>query len=234
MSANDFNGTAEFVQIPSGETTLRTYYAAPKDATPATPSVAIAMHVWGVDESMREAARRFASAGFAVAVPDLFARFDPPDGDGATDHAPFVALARQLTFDIVDPDFRAAAAWLKTQLPETKTAIAGFCMGGIMALRRSYGYAGTFRAAAVWYGKVDGTDPALVEVPLVGSFGAEDTGIPVESVEAFRAGLRVPNDVAIYPNADHAFCDAHRARFAPAAAADSWERTIAFLRTHLA
>lgn len=233
MTVNHNPGVAEFVAIPVEQGTLRAYYAAPEGAGAATPSVVLVMHVWGVDESMREAARRFAGAGIAAIVPDLYARFDAPDGDGATDHAPFVAFARQLTFEGVDPDLRAAAAWLKARLPHTKTAIAGFCMGGTMALRRAYGYRDVFAAAAVWYGNVADTDPALVDIPLVGSFGADDAGIPLEKVEAFRAGLRVPNDVVVYPNAGHAFCDAQRPRYAPDAAADSWERTIAFLHDRL-
>jgi carboxymethylenebutenolidase len=233
MNPNEFTGTVEVLRISREGGTLPMYYAAPPNATDRTPSVVIAMHVWGVDESMRAAARRFAQAGFAAAVPDLYAGFDAPNGDGATDHAPFAALAKRLTFDVVDPDFRAAAALLRERLAQTRTAIAGFCMGGTMALRRSYGYAGVFDAAAVWYGKVDDVDPKLVEVPLVGSFGADDAGIPAESVEAFRDALHAPNDVVVYPNAGHAFCDRQRARYAPTAAEDSWKRTIGFLREYL-
>lgn len=212
----------------------RTFYAAPQAIHEATPSIVIAMHLWGVDENMRDAARRFADAGFAAIVPDLYARWDVPDGDGATDHTQFVPFARNLSAETVEPDIRSAARTLRQRFPKTKIAIAGFCMGGVMALRRCAGHSDVFSAAAVWYGAIPAeADPARVDIPIVASYGALDTGIPVESVESFAAGLQVTNDVRIYPGAGHAFCDDRRASFEPVAAGDSWERAIRFLRLAL-
>ncbi|HLI96861.1 MAG TPA: dienelactone hydrolase family protein [Candidatus Baltobacteraceae bacterium] len=213
---------------------MATYFAAPAEPADSTPSVVLAMHLYGVDRNMRESADRFAAAGFATIVPDLFEDFGAPDGDGQTDYTKFLPFAQRLTFESVEPKIRDAAAWLRSRFPRTRTAIAGFCMGGIVALRRSYGYSDVFGAAAVWYGAIGETDAARVDVPLVGSFGAADRGIPVESVEKFRDGLAVAHDVAIYPGAGHAFCDDTRAAFDERACVDSWVRTIDFLRAHLA
>lgn len=232
MSDNDFGGVEQFVELQRGDGSLRAYCAGPSDLRTAAASVVIAMHVWGVDESMRAAARRFADAGFAAIVPDLYARFDAPDGDGQTDYRPFAALAQKLTFETVDPDIRAAADWLEKTSPGAPIAIGGFCMGGAIALRRSYGY-GRFKAAAIWYGRLGETNPAAVDIPIVASFGADDAGIPANEVEEFFGRLRVPNDLKVYPNAGHAFCDAARPSYEPQAAEDSWERTIAFLRERL-
>lgn len=209
------------------------YTAVPDDAGPDIPSVVLAMHVWGVDENMRACARRFADAGFATVVPDLYEGMDAPDGDGETDYRKFVPFAQKLSFENVDPKIRAGAQWLRERFPQTKTVIAGFCMGGIMALKRAHGYSDIFRAAAVWYGALNDVDAAAIDIPIVASFGAEDTGIPVDSVERFAAALRVPNDLKIYAGAGHAFCDQTRASYEPAAAQDSWGRALAFLREQL-
>lgn len=211
----------------------RLYYAAPEHMQRAAPSVVLAMHLWGIDAPMRDAAHRLAAAGFAVAIPDLYAGLGAPDGENANDHTAFVPFAQRLAPETVDKDLRKAAAFLKEQVGETRTAIAGFCMGGTMALRRSYGHAGVFSAAAVWYGNVAAVDAAQIDIPIVASFGADDHGIPVERVNEFRDHLSVEHDVEIYPQAGHAFCDAARSTYVAAASEDSWKRTIAFLRKHL-
>ncbi|HTJ24908.1 MAG TPA: dienelactone hydrolase family protein [Candidatus Limnocylindria bacterium] len=224
--------TVEWVQIERDGSTMRAYVAAPRDTTPSTPSVVLAMHLWGLDRGTREAARRFAVAGFATIVPDLYARLDTPDPDATDDVRAFVPLARSLAFETVDPDIRASARWIRARFPDGKTAIAGFCMGGVIATYRTAGYADLFSAAAVWYGLHRQIDPANVEIPIVASYGADDTGIPVADVERFRAGLRVPHDVVVYPNAEHGFAD-RRAAYQKDAAEDSWRRAIGFLTPRL-
>lgn len=232
MTSNVATVSGSF-DVPHGDGRLRVYYAAPEYLQWETPSVVLAMHLWGIDAPMRDAAQRFAAAGFAVAIPDLYSGLDAPDGENANDHTVFVPFAQRLIPEAVDEALRAAAAFLKERAGGTRTAIAGFCMGGTMALRRAYGYADVFRAAAVWYGNVAAVDAAQIDVPVVASFGADDHGIPVERVNEFRDHLQVDHDIAIYPQAGHAFCDAARPTYVAAASEESWKRTIAFLRKHL-
>lgn len=224
--------TTEWVSIEREGAAMRAYFAAPRDLSPATPGIVLAMHLWGLDRGTREAARRFAAAGFATIAPDLYARVDAPDGDEVDDHRAFVPLARGLTLETVDPDIRAAAGWLRARLPAAKLAIAGFCMGGVIAMYRTVGYTDLFSAAAVWYGLHPRIEAADVEIPLVASYGADDAGIPVASVERFRDALRVPHDVVIYPGAGHGFADQREAYHAQAAE-DAWRRTVDFLRPRL-
>jgi carboxymethylenebutenolidase len=231
-SEHDPAVVAEWVAIPRDGESMPAYYAAPRESTAHAPTLVLAMHLFGVDGTMREAARRFAQAGFATVIPDLYARFDAPSGDGATDPRPFIPFARELKGETVDPDVLAAAAWLRERFPQTRTGIAGFCMGGVVAMRRTHGYGILFAAAAIWYGLIPDLDPALVEIPIVASYGAEDAGIPVDAVERFRDGLRVDHDVRIYPGAKHAFAD-RREAYDRDAAEDSWQRAIAFLTPRL-
>jgi carboxymethylenebutenolidase len=215
--------------------TLRGYAALPVSLGADTPSVVMMMHLWGVDKSAREAAHRFAAEGFAIVVPDLYARFDGvPDGDETSDYTLVKPFAMRLTTESIDQDTRPAVTWLRERYADSKTAVAGFCMGGTMASYRLVGYTDLYAAAVVWYGLSDDVDPSKAEIPIVASYGADDAGIPVEKVEAFRDKLPVENDFKIYPNAGHAFFDQTRKNYEPNAAEDSWTRTIAFLNKHIA
>jgi carboxymethylenebutenolidase len=213
---------------------FRAYAALPERLGADTPSVVLMMHLWGVDESTRQVAHKFADEGFAIVAPDLYARFgEVPDGDSTSDYQVFRPFAQQLTPETIDADTRPAAAWLRERYADTKTAVAGFCMGGRMATYRTVGYTDLYSAAAVWYGLSDDIDPSKAEIPIVASFGEDDTSIPVEKVEAFRSKLTVENDFKIYPHAGHAFFDETRKSYEPNATEDSWKRTVAFLNAHI-
>ncbi len=209
------------------------YAAAPRNAGPQTPGVVVVMHVWGVDESIRDTVRRFAKAGFAAISPDLYAGEGAPSGDNTSDFKRFIPFAQALKAPQVDSDLRAAAAWLKEQHPHGKIGITGFCMGGGIALRQAIDNADVFSADAVWYGKVAGVDAASVRIPIEGNFGEKDTGIPADGVREFKAALRVPNDIVEYPQAGHAFFDHTRESYVESAAEDGWKRTIAFFTKYL-
>jgi carboxymethylenebutenolidase len=213
---------------------LRAYAALPESIAADTPSVVMMMHLWGVDESARETAHRFAAEDFAIVVPDLYARFDgAPDGDETSDYTLIKPFAMQLTTESVDQDTRPAVTWLRERYADSKTAVAGFCMGGTMASYRIVGYTDLYAAAVVWYGLSEDVDPSKAEIPIVASYGQDDTGIPVEKVEAFRDRLPVDNDFKIYPHAGHAFFDQTRKNYEPNAAEDSWKRTMTFLNKHI-
>lgn len=232
---NDETITAEFVQVERHGELMRAYYAAPKSRKMPSQGIVLAMHLYGIDASTRNTARQFAREGFSVIVPDLYARFEAPSGDGCNDPSLFFPFARKLTFDTVEPDLRASATWLRDKCQTEKIAIAGFCMGGIVALYRTAGYADIFSAAAVWYGSIERSkaDPSAADIPIVGSFGGADHGIPVDDVDTFRSRLTVPNDILVYPGVGHAFADRSRPSFHAEAAEDSFRRSVVFLREHL-
>lgn len=209
------------------------YAARPATASPSTPGVVVVMHIWGVDVSIRDVTRRLAKVGFAAIAPDLYAPFHAPSGDGATDFTAFQPYAQRLQDAPTDAAIRSAALWLHAQHPAGKIAVTGFCMGGTIALRQAVTNADVFAADVVWYGKVAGTDPRAIAIPLAGNYGMRDRSIPAEGVYAFEQGLRVPHDIVEYPDAGHAFFDDQRASYVAADAQDAWRRTIAFFTKYL-
>jgi len=220
-------------QLAAADVSLPAYAAVPRDASPQTPGVVLILHIWGVDEPIRDTVRRFASAGIAAVAPELFHRSGAPDGDGQSDYTVFRPHAEKLKAPVVDADLRAAAQWLKARHPQGRIAVAGFCMGGFIALRQTIDNAGVFDACAVWYGRLTGLDPRKIAVPVVGSYGQSDAGIPAGEVREFFDRLAAPADLAIYPGAGHAFFDHTRPSYEPKAAQDSWRRTLDFLTKYL-
>ncbi len=233
VAENDPAIAVEHVSLVSNGSTVSAYAAWPVKGGTATPSVVVVMHIWGVDTPIRDYVRRLAKNGFAAIAPDLYARLDAPNGDGATDASLFRPYAQKLERAVWLADVRAAADWLAAKFPATKTAIAGFCMGGKLALVAAIEEGERFALVAPFYGAVADIDPKNVRIPVCGSYGGRDTGIPAENVRAFAAALTVPNDIKIYDEAGHAFFDDQRASYVASAAADAWTRTISCFTTYL-
>ena len=182
------------------------------------------LHIWGVDTSMRDVARRYAKAGYAAIVPDLYARFERTQRRRHERHFGLPADRAKTGTSQVDSDIAAAAAHLKTR-GVASTAISGFCMGGHLVLEQAIDNARAFRCCCPFYGAVEGIDPARITIPVCGSYGGRDTSIPEADVRAFQRALKVPNDIKIYPDAGHAFFDDQRKSYNAAAAHDAWNRT---------
>ncbi len=221
------------VELGSGGATIPAYAAWPASAGLGTPSVVVIMHIWGVDTSIRDVVRRYAKAGLAAIAPDLYARFAAPNGDAATDYTLFVPYAKRLEREVWLGDVRVAAQWLAAKFPGTKTAMTGFCMGGKLALVAAVEEGQLFAVVAPFYGAVADIDPKTIHIPVCGSYGGRDTGIPAADVRAFAAALTVPNDIKIYDEAGHAFFDDQRASYVASAADDAWTRTLACFSKYL-
>jgi carboxymethylenebutenolidase len=235
---------------PDGAFSVEAYAAAPRGAGPLTPGVVVVMHVWGVDAQIRDTVRRLAKAGYAAIAPDLYTGLGAPSGDGSSDFTAFRAASAKLADASVDADLDAGAAWLHERGAERRLGVMGFCMGGSITLRQTVDKPETYRVASVYYGKVrygttDNNGPITpialayadeIAFPVVGSWGARDTGIKAEDVRALGARLgelHKPHDFKIYEEAGHAFFDDTRQSYVASAAADAWQRTLAAFKRYL-
>jgi carboxymethylenebutenolidase len=235
---------------PGGAFDVDAYAAAPKAAGPTTPSLVVVMHVWGVDAQIRDTVRRLAKAGYATIAPNLYTGLGAPSGDGTSDFAPFREASSKLADASVDADLDAGATWLKSRGAERRLGVMGFCMGGSITLRQAVDKPETYRVASVFYGKVrygttDNNGPITpialayadeIAFPVVGSFGARDTGIKADDVRALSdrlTQLHKPHDIKVYEEAGHAFFDDTRQSYVASAAADAWGRTLAAFKRYL-
>jgi carboxymethylenebutenolidase len=226
------------VQTPDGE--MRCFVAAP-DGASARPAVVVIQHAGGVDAFVQEMTRRFGAAGFAAVSPDLYHREDPANSDD-----PLTRMSRLRDRNII-ADVDAAFAHLRT-LPEAdagRTGITGFCMGGrvayLIATQRD-----DVRAAVVFYGGNtmvpwgEGRAPfemsERIASPVLGLFGADDQNpspADVEKIDAELTRLGKPHEFHSYPGAGHGFMAEGRPNYRAEAAADAWDRCVAWFRDHL-
>ena len=182
---------------------------------------------WGLNENIRDIARRFAGEGFAALAPDLYRGRQTTEPDEAR------KLVMELDADRAVGDLRAALDWLKAQ-GATEVAATGFCMGGRLVWRMAFTEP-RLAAAVPFYGmpSVKGE----LHVPVLAHFGEEDHSIPLRDVgdlDRFMTEQGIPHEFHVYEGAPHAFFNDTRPSYRPEAARLAWERTITFLRKHLA
>ena len=111
-------------------------------------------------------------------------------------------------------------------------------MGGGLTLATAIRAGSRVDAVHVYYG--GGMPPseeiAKITVPVLGSYGSLDTGLPIEQVNMLRETLSeagVENDVTFYEGAEHSFFNDTRPSFHPEAAADSWTKAVDWFSKHL-
>lgn len=211
----------------------------------ASGAVIVIQEAFGVNDHIRDVTKRCAEAGYHAVAPSLFHRA----GGGTADYGDFarvLPLFEGVSDDGILVDVDATIEHLHgLGFADTSIAIIGFCMGGrvtfLVSARRALGAGVGFYGGGIVSKGALAFDPLIGEAaslrtPWLGLFGDEDGGIPVEDVEALRAALvaaPVDTEVVRYPGAEHGFhCDVREA-YHPAAAADAWSRTLAWIAAHL-
>jgi len=76
---------------------------------------------------------------------------------------------------------------------------------------------------------------AQLKAPVLGLYGAADSGIPVDSVEKMRDAAKAAGktvEIVVYPEAPHAFHADYRPSYRAEPAADGWKRCVAWFKQH--
>jgi carboxymethylenebutenolidase len=209
------------------------------------PVVLVISEIFGVHEHIADVARRFAKQGYLALAPHLFVR----QGDPST-----IADIPTLMKDIVSrapdaqvlKDLDACVAWAAQNGGDVdRLGITGFCWGG----RITWLYAAhnpQVKAGVAWYGRLAGDTNANqtrhpvdiapgLTVPVLGLYGAKDTGIPLDTVEKMKAALAQGasgSEFVVYPDAGHAFHADYRPSFSAHEAQDGWNRALAWFKQH--
>ncbi|HYN89422.1 MAG TPA: dienelactone hydrolase family protein [Ardenticatenaceae bacterium] len=225
--------TVGIVEYPDvdGET-LTGYFVRPTDRG-AVPAVVVIQEWWGVDDHIKDVARRLAREGFITLAPDLY--------HGAVTTEPDEARKLVMALDMQEAvrEIRQAIAFLQTLSSRStpEIGIVGFCMGGGLALETARVQEGLGAVVAFYGSPLASSEAAEVKAPLLGLYGAEDRGIPEQRVRAMEAALDeagIENEMHIYAGAGHSFFNDTRASsYHAEASADAWQRTLAWFRAHL-
>ncbi|TAJ18433.1 MAG: dienelactone hydrolase family protein [Dehalococcoidia bacterium] len=188
---------------------------------------------WGLTDDIRAIADRYAAEGYLAFAPDLYHGQVASEPDEARKFV--MALERDLAAREID----AGIAWMKDVRGVKKVGCVGYCMGGGLTLATAMRPTSKVDAAHVYYGGGMPSDEALaaIKVPVLGSYGATDAGIPKEQVDRLRAALTkagVPNDITLYEGAGHSFFNDTKPSFHPSSAADSWTKSLAWFAKYVA
>ncbi len=149
-------------------------------------------------------------------------------------------LMRGLPQDRGTRDLKAAFDYLASRKDVDKNKIGsiGWCMGGSWSMQFAVAEP-RLAACVVNYGALptDAADIAKIHAPVLGNFGAEDRGIPVDAINAFAKTMKADGksvDVKIYDGAGHAFENPNnKAGYKPEAAKDAWDRITVFFAKNL-
>lgn len=216
--------------IESGD--LRGYLARPAGA--ARGGLIVLHEWWGLNDNIREMTNRLAAEGYLALAVDLY------EGRVAEDAGQARELMSAATGDPdrIDRQLKAAFRWLREEGGIERIGSIGWCLGGALSLRAAIILPEELDATVIYYGRLV-TEPAQLVplmMPILGIFGGQDRGIPIESVLEFEANLQTLGktaEIIVYEDADHAFANPSGTRYEPEAAADAWRRTLAFLAEHL-
>jgi carboxymethylenebutenolidase len=220
------------VEIRTDGTPLPAYRAAPP--TGRGPGVLVLHEAFGLVDWVRGVCDRLARAGFVALAPDLYRGQSADSIEGAT------RLALGLTAEGARRDLSAAVTALFSDhaVDGARVGAVGFCMGGHLALLAAE--ASPRVAAAVdFYGLHPGLaiDPGRIRAAVLGIFAERDEYVPAESVAALKSALEaggVRARFVVQPGVGHAFMNETRPeRFDARAAAEGWDRMLAFLRAEL-
>lgn len=235
LSAKKFNLSIAGKDVP--------VYTAQPEGKKNLPIVIVVSEIFGLHEHIQDVVRRFAKQGYLALAPDLFVRQgDPMKYDS------IAKLLSELISKVPDAqvlgDIDACVKWAgENNGDPKKMGITGFCWGG----RITWLYAAhnpAMKAGVAWYGKLNGDNAtvknpidyaATLKVPVLGLYGAKDTGISLESVEQMKQALAKgdsKSEIVVYPNSGHAFHADYRPSYVEADAKDGWQRCLKWLASH--
>lgn len=237
--------TAGEVQVPVSGGHVPTYVASPAGGG-AHPVVVVIEEIFGVHEYIKDTCRRLAKLGYCAVAPEFYARLG--DLSKMTDVPTIIRdVISKAPDTTLQSDLAAAVAFVRAsgRGHATRLAVTGFCRGG----RNVWITAATnaeVKAAVAWYGPVGGATSAIqprtptdlageLKCPLLGLYGGADTGIPVEQVHAAEAKAKAAGktvEIHVYPEAPHGFHADYRPSYRAEAAADGWQRMLAWFRTY--
>ena len=224
--------TTSMVTYPDGQGGTLTGYLARPAGDGKAPAVIVIQEWWGLNDNIKDIARRFAAEGFVALAPDLY------HGQVVSEPNEARKLVMSLDMDAAVGEIQAAIDFLLKQqaVAGPKVGLTGFCMGGRLVLMTAL-VDDRLGAAVPWYGSpLTATQAGQVKVPILGLYGEQDGGIPVASVREMQQGLDaagIANEIVIYPGAQHAFFNDTRPSYHPQAAADAWQRALTWFRKYL-
>ncbi|HEU0058492.1 MAG TPA: dienelactone hydrolase family protein [Hyphomicrobiaceae bacterium] len=239
------------LDIASKAGAMETFICRPERG--AHPAVFFLMDAPGIREELRDMARRLASVGYCVLLPNLYYRAgrDTIYGPevlvhGSAEHQRMRAVRTKMTIPPVLDDVAAMLAFVDAAdgVKRGPIGVHGYCMSGPYALAAAARYPDRVVAAASFYGTWLVSDAmesphlslAKVKGELYIACAEMDELAPLAMVAELRTLFEAagsPGEIEIYPGVHHGFAFPQRKIYDKTAAERHWERLIGLYRRRL-
>ena len=233
------------VEIPMRDGQIPAYRAMPATGK-SFPVVLVVQEIFGVHEYIRDICRRFAKLGHLAIAPELFARQGNVSKMSDIQEILSTVVSKVPDAQVLS-DLDATVAWAdrSSKGDIAKLGITGFCWGGrIVWLYAAHNP--QLKAGVAWYGRLVGRANELqpkhpidvaasLTVPVLGLYGGDDSGIPLDTVEQMRKALKAqasPSEIIVYPNTPHGFHADYRPSYRKERAEDGWKRLREWFKKH--
>jgi carboxymethylenebutenolidase len=196
----------------------------------ANTAVLLIHEWWGINQHIRDLARRYTQEGYNCVAPDLFR------GRVAQDVKEASALMDALAIEDGLETIRKAMDAAREKYGFDQFVINGFCMGGTFALHAACEIR-ELKAAAPFYGDIPEEEILKkLTVPTLFIAGKRDAWINEAKVKALTDAAKkysLPVEAVSY-DADHAFFNDTRPEvYDPEAAKDAWQRVLQHFRKYI-
>ena len=209
------------------------YLAQPKTSQ-ALPGLLLIHEWWGLNDHIKDVARRYAREGFVTLAVDLYGGRVAKDADQAS------RWMGELKPEAGVRSIRAAFSYLHPQpyVKSGRIGITGFCMGGSFTLLGAC-HIPEMKAAAPFYGDIPDPDDPIknIRCPLLFIGAEKDAWITVDKMNRLKTAIQkygLAGEVQVYPGAQHAFFNNTRPDgYNVDSASDAWGCVTGFLHQHL-
>ena len=212
---------------------LSGYLVMPADKTGPLPAVIVIHENRGLNEHIKDVARRMAKSGFVALAVD-FLSVDggtPDDADKAREMIGALDGAVTLANAVATRAFLASH-----EATNGRVGAVGFCWGGGLVNNLAVADA-DLGAGVAYYGRqAEAADVPKITAPLMLHYASLDERINagIADYQAALDGNGKTYELHIYEGVNHAFNnDTSEARYDKAASDLAWERTTAFFNTYL-
>jgi carboxymethylenebutenolidase len=237
------------IEIATKDGHTTTFITHPERGGPF-PVIIFYMDAPAIREELRDMARRLATSGYYVMLPNMYYRsgvmeIGPINPDpNSPERKRMFELMNSINIPLVMEDTTALLAYADTQ-PAANAKIVGtvgYCMSGRYAVNAATHFPDRVKAAASIYGTHLATDqpdsPHLAAGKTKAElyFGCAETDVyaPQEIIDKLQASMQGAHaEVEVYPDTHHGFAFPKRPVYHRDAAERHWERLLALYRRNL-
>jgi carboxymethylenebutenolidase len=237
------------IVIPTRDGHTATFVSHPERGGPF-PVILFYMDAPAIREELRDMARRLATSGYYVMLPNLYYRsgvleIGPlPADPNSPERKRMYQLMNSLDIPMIMEDTRALLAYADGQTAANTKLVGtvGYCMSGRYAISAATHFPDRVKAAASIYGTHLATEEAdsphlaadKTRAELYFACAESDIYAPPEVIAKIAASMQGKNaEVETYPGTHHGFAFPKRPVYHRDAAERHWERLLALYRRNL-